>query len=121
MPSSELKILPSHLKYQYLGEEEAFPVIIASHLSEQQEEDLLVVLRENREAIGWTMADIKGISPSIVQHRIHLTEDAKPKRDPQRRLNPIMQEAARGSSIPYLIASGLVQSTLCQRKPDLPW
>ena len=36
------------------------------------------------------MADIKGISPSIVQHRIHLTEDAKPKRDPQRRLNLIM-------------------------------
>ena len=41
------------------------------------------------------MADIKGISPSIVQLRIHLTEDAKPKRDPQRRLNPIMQEAVR--------------------------
>jgi len=32
---------------------------------EQQEEDLLAVLRENREAIGWTMADIKGISPSL--------------------------------------------------------
>ena len=70
-------------------------MIIASHLTEQQEEDLLVVLRENREAIGWTMADIKGISPSIVQHRIYLTEDAKLKRDPQRRLNPLMQEAIR--------------------------
>ena len=66
IPSSELKALPSYLKYQYLGEKEAFPVIVASHLMEQQEEDLLAVLRENREAIGWTMADIKGISPSIV-------------------------------------------------------
>jgi len=66
VPSSELKVLPSHLKYQYLGDNEAFPAIIASHLTEQQEEDLLVMLRENREAIGWTMADIKGISPSIV-------------------------------------------------------
>jgi len=37
------------------------------------------VLRENREAIGWTMADIKGIGPSIMQHRIHLIEEAKPK------------------------------------------
>jgi len=52
-----------------LGEKEVFPVIIASHLMEQQEEDLLPVLRKNREAIGWTMANIKGISPSIVQHR----------------------------------------------------
>ena len=27
VPSSELKVLLSHLKYQYLGEKEAFPVI----------------------------------------------------------------------------------------------
>jgi len=51
------------------------------------------MLRKNREAIGWTMADIEGISPSIVQHRIHLIEKAKPKRDPHHRFNPIMQEA----------------------------
>jgi len=43
-----LKALPSHLKYQYLGEKEAFLVIIASHLTKKQEEDLLTVLRENR-------------------------------------------------------------------------
>jgi len=95
IPSSELKALPNHLKYQYLGEKEAFPVIIASHLMKKQEEDLLAMLRENRKAIGWTMADIKGISSSIVQHRIHLIEEVKPKRDPQRRLNPIMQGAVR--------------------------
>ena len=67
----------------------AFPVIIASHLSDGQE-DLKAILRKHREAIGWTMTDIKGLSPTIVQHRIHLNEDATPKRDPQRRLNPIM-------------------------------
>jgi len=83
-PFFELKALPSHLKYQYLGEKEAFPVIIASHLTDKQEDYFLAVLRENREAIGWTMADIKGISLSIVQHRIHLIEEAKTKRDPQR-------------------------------------
>jgi len=59
-------------------------MIIASYLTKQKEEDLLAVLRENQEAIGWTMDDKKGISPSIVQHQIHLTEEAKPKRDPQR-------------------------------------
>jgi len=53
------------------------------------------VFRKNKEAIGWIMADIKGISPSIVQHRIHLLEEAKPKRDPHHRLNPIMQEVVR--------------------------
>ena len=48
------------------------------------------------------MADIKGISPFIVQHRIHLTEDAKPKRDPQRLLNLIIQEAVRAKILKLL-------------------
>jgi len=55
----------------------------------------MTILRKHKEAIGWIMTDIKGLSPTIVQHRIHLNEEAKPKRDPQRRLNPIMQEAVR--------------------------
>ena len=53
------------------------------------------------------MADIKGISPSIVQQRIHLIEEAKPKRNPQRRLNPIMQEAVR-VEILKLIDNGII-------------
>jgi len=61
-PSSslELKVLPAHLKYVSLGEQETFPVIIASHLNDGQEKDLNVILKKHREAIGWTMTDIKG-------------------------------------------------------------
>ena len=44
----------------------------------------------------------KGLSPTIVQHRIHLNEDATPKRDPQRRLNPIMQEAIHAEIVKLL-------------------
>ena len=49
----------------------------------------------NKEAIGWTMADIKEISPAIVQHRINLVDEAKPSRDAQRRLNPVLKEVVR--------------------------
>jgi hypothetical protein len=48
------------------------PGIIASDLHVAQEEKLLDVLREHKEAIGWTIEDIKGISPSVVMHKIHL-------------------------------------------------
>ena len=41
------------------------------------------------------MTDIKGISPFIVQHRIHLEEEAKPIRDAQRRLNPITKDVVK--------------------------
>ena len=53
------------------------------------------------------MADVKGIRPSIVQHRIHLIEGAKPERDPQCRLNPIMQEAVR-VEILILLDNGII-------------
>jgi hypothetical protein len=77
-------------------------VIIASDLIDAQEEELLEVLREHKEAIGWTIEDIKGISPSLVMHKIHLEENSKPSREPQRRLNPAMQEVVRAEVIKLL-------------------
>ena len=82
-PKLELKLLPSHLKYAFLGAEETFPVIISSSLESDQENKLLEILRTHKTAIGWTIADIKGISPLICTHRIHLEEDVKPFRQPQ--------------------------------------
>ena len=38
------------------------------------------------------MNDINRISPAIVQYRIHLNDEAIPRRDPQRRLIQAMQE-----------------------------
>jgi len=75
---------------------------MASNLSKNQEESLLSILKENKEAIGWTMADIKGISPRIFQHQIHLTKNTKSRIDPQRRMNPIMKEAVRKDILKYL-------------------
>ena len=53
------------------------------------------ILRTHKTAIGWTIADIKGINPLICTHRIHLEEDVKPSRQPQRRLNPVMKEVVK--------------------------
>ena len=94
-PKLELKPLPSHLKYAFLGVEETFPVIISSSLESDQENKLLEILRTHKTAIGWTIANIKGISPLIFTHRIHLEEDVKPSRQPQRRLNRVMKEVVK--------------------------
>ena len=53
------------------------------------------VLKEHKTAIGWTIADIKGISPSTCMHRILLEEEAKPSRQPQRRLNSPMMDVVK--------------------------
>ena len=94
-PQLELKPLPTHLKYMFLGENETLPVIIANNLASLQEDMLIRVLKEHKTAIGWTIADIKGISSSICMHRIHLEDVAKPIRDAQRRLNPSMMEVVK--------------------------
>ncbi|RDY09936.1 Retrovirus-related Pol polyprotein from transposon 17.6, partial [Mucuna pruriens] len=52
-----------------------------------QEEKLLNVLRKYKKAIGWTLADLPRISPSICMHTILLEEEARPIRQQQRRLN----------------------------------
>ncbi|KAL0438800.1 UNVERIFIED_CONTAM: Retrovirus-related Pol polyprotein from transposon [Sesamum latifolium] len=91
-PPLELKPLSSHLKYIFLGKDETLPVIISSVLIGLQEEKLKRVLRENIKAIGWSIADIKGISPVTCTHKILMEEGHKSKPQPQRRLNPNMQE-----------------------------
>ncbi|XP_075099271.1 uncharacterized protein LOC142176102 [Nicotiana tabacum] len=73
----ELKDLPSHLKYVFL-EPELFPVIISSFLTIEQENKLIGVLRKHKIALGWTVADIKGISPAICMHMILMENNYKP-------------------------------------------
>ncbi|CAM8993679.1 unnamed protein product [Rhodiola kirilowii] len=91
-PEVELKPLPGHLKYAFLGENNTLPVIIKSGLEADQERRLIEVISRNKLAIGWTLADLRGISPAVCMHRILHEEGARPSREPQRRLNPIMME-----------------------------
>ncbi|CAN6716300.1 unnamed protein product [Malus baccata var. baccata] len=101
-PTLELKPLPSHLKRVYLGEDETLPVIISCSLTAQEEGKLVRVLKEYKTAIGWTLADIKGISPTTYMHRILLEEGSKTSREAQRRLNPPMMEVVKKEVIKLL-------------------
>ncbi|KAL5564878.1 hypothetical protein UlMin_028042 [Ulmus minor] len=103
-PTLELKPLPSHLRYAYLGEVSTLPVIISAQLTETQEGQLLKVLRKFKKAIGWTLADIKGISPSFCMHKILLEDSSKNSIEAQMRLNPIMKKVVKKEIIKWLDA-----------------
>ena len=47
-------------------------------VSEHEEEGLLKVLKKHRAAIGYTLDDLKGISPTLCQHKINMEPNAKP-------------------------------------------
>ncbi|XP_057526385.1 uncharacterized protein LOC130805619 [Amaranthus tricolor] len=81
-PKVALKPLPEHLKYVFFGENETLPLIISSKLTREQENKLVDVLKQHKEAMGWSIADIKGISPTTCIDRIFSKNDAKPVRKP---------------------------------------
>ena len=99
-----LKELPSHLKYEVLEPEKRNPVIILAALTKAEEQKLLVILRKYKEAIAWSIEDLKGISPSICMHKILMEDNAKTYIEHQRRLNPVMKEVVRKEVLKWLNA-----------------
>ncbi|XP_024031896.1 uncharacterized protein LOC112094657 [Morus notabilis] len=83
LPNLELKPSPAYLRYAYLGESSTLPVIISLILSQEEEDKLLRVLRDHKFAIGWSLADIKGIRPSMCMHRMLLEDNIKPSVEAQ--------------------------------------
>ncbi|XP_060177712.1 uncharacterized protein LOC132607635 [Lycium barbarum] len=98
-PVLELKPLPPHLRYAFLGSGDTLPVILSAYLNDVQVERVLRVLRDRIRALGWSIADIRGISSSFCMHKILLEEGSKPSIECQRRLNPIMKEVKEGITV----------------------
>ncbi|GKB96090.1 hypothetical protein Tco_0982227 [Tanacetum coccineum] len=73
----ELKILPHHLEYAYLHGDKSFPIIISSAF------------------------------PSFCTHKILMEDDYKPVIQPQRRLNPKVQDVVK-NEIVKLLDSGMI-------------
>ncbi|GJS84052.1 hypothetical protein Tco_0750593 [Tanacetum coccineum] len=111
----ELKDLPSHLEYAYLKGDTTHSVIISSKLTMKEKVSLLQVLEKHEGAIAWKMLDIKRISLSFCTHKILMEESFKPVIQPQRQLNPKVQDVVK-NRIVRLLDSGLIYPI-----SDSPW
>ena len=78
----DLKPLPVELKYAFLEENKQCPVVISALLTTPQEDNLLHLLKMNKQALGWKISDLKGINPTICTHYIYLEEESKVVRQP---------------------------------------
>ena len=103
----DLRPLPSHLRYTFLGENETLPVIISSKLTKKQEKLLVELLKKRIKVIGWQITDIKGISPLYCMHKILMEDNHKTKIERQRILNPNMQEVIK-KEILKLLDAGII-------------
>nr|GFA66682.1 reverse transcriptase domain-containing protein [Tanacetum cinerariifolium] len=107
-PKVELKELPPHLEYAFLGDNGKWPVIIAKDLSSNKKTALI-------NAIAWKLTDIKGIDPEFCSHKILVEEDYSPKVQSQRRVNPKIYDVIK-KEVEKLLDAGLIYPI-----SDSPW
>jgi hypothetical protein len=100
----ELKPLPVGLRYAFLNNDLDSPMIISDKLSEEQTLRLMIVLEKHRSTYGYSLQDLKGISPVLRTHRIPTDPDISPSREYQRRLNNAMREIIKKEVLKLLHA-----------------
>ena len=64
----ELKPLPSNLRYAFLDSNFKFPFIVNSSLPISNVDALCDELNSHKNAIGYSINDLKGINPHICMH-----------------------------------------------------
>jgi hypothetical protein len=69
-PPIELQPLPPGLKYVFLHGNRETPVIISDKLSEVETQQLITVPETHRSVLGYSLQDLKVISPTLCTHRI---------------------------------------------------
>nr|GFB46149.1 reverse transcriptase domain-containing protein [Tanacetum cinerariifolium] len=106
-PKVELKELPPHLEYTFLGDNRKWPVIIAKDLSSNEKTALINVLKMRKKEIAWKLTNIKGIDPKFCLHKILLEEDYSPKVQSQRRVNQKIYDVIK-KEVEKLLDVGLI-------------
>ncbi|XP_074570551.1 uncharacterized protein LOC141827208 [Curcuma longa] len=61
---------------------------IAADLPEELKEKLVDCLTQNSDIFAWSTAEITGVSPDIMEHRLNTLPDAKPVRQKRRHFSP---------------------------------
>ena len=113
------------MKYAFLHNNRVTPVVINYKLTESETRRLVAILEKYQSVIGYSLQDLKGISPNLCTHRIPMEPEHKPSREHQRRLNDAMREVVKKevlkllhvvSYTPSKIASGSAQFKWSQRR-----
>jgi hypothetical protein len=103
-PPVELKPLPAGLHYAFLNGDKNTLVIISNKLSDEETSKLIAILEKHRSVFGYSLQDLKGISPTLCTHRIPIDPASTPSRKPQHRLNNAMWEVMKKKVLKLLHA-----------------
>ena len=77
-PPVELKPLPIGLHYAFLNGNKETLVIISDKLTDEETSKLIAILEIHRPVFGYSLQDLKGISPTLCTHRIPIDPASTP-------------------------------------------
>jgi hypothetical protein len=103
----ELKQLPPGLQYVFLNGDRETPVIISDKLSKDETRRPVATLEKYRSVIGYSLKDLKGISPSLCTHHIPMEQVHKSVHEHQWWLNNVMREVVK-MEVLKLLKSGVI-------------
>ena len=81
-PPVELKPRPASLRYAFLNGDKETPVIIRDKLTDEETAKLIAILENHRAIFGYSLQDLKGISPMLYTHLIPIDPSSTPSRTP---------------------------------------
>jgi hypothetical protein len=82
-------------------------VIISDKLSDEESFRLITVLENYHAAFGYSLQDLKGISPVLCTHRIPTNPEITPSREPQRRHQNAMRDVVK-KEVLKLLHAGII-------------
>jgi hypothetical protein len=82
-------------------------VIISDKLSKDETLRPLTILEKHHSAFGYSLKDLKEISPTLCTHRIPIDPAYPPSREPQRRLNNAIREVVK-KEVLKLLHAGII-------------
>jgi hypothetical protein len=94
-----------------LGQDKTYPVIVGDELSPKENEKLLNLLKKHKKVIGYSINDLKGLSPAFCTHRIPMEDQFKPIVEHQRRLTHAMRQVVKKEVI-KLLDAGIIYPVL---------
>jgi hypothetical protein len=95
------------LKYAFLNNDRESPVSISDKLSKNETLRLLTILEKHHFAFGYSLKDLKGISPALCSHCIPIDSTYPPSRELQCRHNNVIREVIK-KEVVKLLHAGII-------------
>src|SRR3954468_21405235 len=90
------------------------PIYISDALSQYEKADLIALIKEYVDVFTWHYEDMPCLDPKVAMHRLNIKADAKPIKQPQRRIRPDIMDAIE-QEVRKLIDSGFIRE---EQHPD---